>query len=152
MRQHLCPDIDGGEPRIFNVVYLCYPSHKTKLGKYLLQYKYSLKSITANGEPLSTDIQVCEDISRKRCECLSEAVNEAVNSDSRHSCCPGQVDIACIWFYDPILDRTKFSMILNNNVRHLKETFNQVFGCDINKGLVYPGLHKIIPGIPPITQ
>jgi len=101
---------------VYNIVYLSYPQHKTKIGKYLLQDKYTLNEDI---------IQVCQDISIKQ-------GNDYLK----------RVDIACIWNYDPINDITEFSLILHDNVKTINEVICEMFKCDNIYKIQLNGLHK----------
>ena len=119
--KHIYYDILTVNSVRYNVVLFTSPTHKVKLGTYFLQDKY----ITKNNEP----IQVCRDISIK------------TEKD-----CPDKTHIALVWSYNPVTNTTKFSVVFDKSItRNVKSTFNDHFGCDVSKGLVYNGFHKTLP-------
>lgn len=106
--------------KTYNVVYMACSIYKTKLGTYLLQNKYM-----ENGKP----VQVCRDISMK----LDRSY-------------PDDVQIACVWFYNPLRNETDMSIVLNKSVdEQEKAIIDTWFTCDVNKGVVYNGMHVQIP-------
>ncbi len=106
--------------KVFRVVYLSSSIYKTKLGTYLLQNKY-----TSNNKP----IQVCSAISMQ----LEKPYHD-------------KVEIAVVWFYNPISKCTEFTLIFDSSVElYDKSYINDEFSCDVSKGLLCSGLHTVLP-------
>lgn len=127
----------------FFTVYLSYPTHKRKIGKYLLQDKYIKEGKV---------IQVCQDIDSKRIE--SNPITE--------SALIGIVHIACIWYYDPISNITEFDICFCNSIDTMSDqTFKRLmlettvkqyledeYNMNSNLKIYIDGLQKELPHIP----
>jgi len=100
----------------YNVVYLASSMHKTKLATYLLQNKY------------------------KQTQVFTDILTKLGNN------CSDRAQIAAVWVYNPVLDITKFTIVLDTSVNtQEKLTINDYFGCDVNYGLICNGLQKFLP-------
>lgn len=129
---HIYFDTISLDGSLYNIVYLNTSMIRSKIGKYLLQYKYSIyidgKSEDGKDELKEYPVQTCRSIEMNR---------------SNDDYLPSIVSIAGIWNYDGSNDETIFSVVFTNDFMDkdkMKNEYNGEYYGDILivkiKGLV----------------
>ena len=110
-------DIDG---HIYWIVYLHSPTHKYKLGLYLLQQKYRNKN--------NDWVQVCQDIFNKK-NCVTDFA-------------PVKYKISAVWDYDPLTNCTYYSLVFDRSLTADEKNAIYKKLQTVNHKIVYTGLQK----------
>jgi hypothetical protein len=108
--------------KTYNVVYLSCSIYRRQLGLYLLQDKY-----LENGN--GNLMQMCMNISRK------------INKEY-----PNNVQISCVWYYNPINDTTEMTITLHKSINDQEKlVIDDWFTQNVNQYIMYKGLQMRIP-------
>lgn len=102
----------------FNIVYFNFGVNKREIGKYLLQIKYDTVQ-----------------------ECVAIAKQRNVEDKTEFEI-PEKVDMAAVWSYDGLKDKSKYTIILHSSLEAQKEEIYSALGINEKGKITYDGLVK----------
>jgi oligoribonuclease NrnB/cAMP/cGMP phosphodiesterase (DHH superfamily) len=123
-----------------NIVYINSTVHKTELGKYLLQTKYTECICKIKDDSCDNKKCINKDNLREVQECVTILRHISLDQNNYH-----HFDVAIVWDYNGQLNQTIFTLVFNKNMPiNILKKIDEDYDCVSNDVIVH-GVSKYFP-------